>query len=316
MSQFALPNNYFGLLFAPFYQCIAISQTPDPTGAYYRYQYQFSKLNDYPKFGVWPDGYYMAINQFTPVQPAVLPDRASRRSTARRCSPASRAAWSTSTSSRRSESRWHAAVRSRRTGAARPVHPTCTRRWMTTRRAIRTDRLQLWRFRADWTRRPNPRSPGHRTSTSRRSTRTCAGTRVRASRKPARRARLDALPDRLMYRLQYRNFGTHDSLVVNHTVDVDGTDHAGVRWYEIRNPATAPVVHQQGTFAPDALHRWMASAAMDSARQHGDRLQHRRRGTLSPSIRYTGAARDRSPGVDGAGEERSDPGIRVADPHA
>ncbi len=21
-------------------------------------------MNDYPKFGVWPDGYYMAINQF------------------------------------------------------------------------------------------------------------------------------------------------------------------------------------------------------------------------------------------------------------
>ena len=66
LSQFALPNNVFGILFAPFYQCIAISQTGDPTGAYYRYQYEFSKLNDYPKFGVWPDGYYMAINQFTP----------------------------------------------------------------------------------------------------------------------------------------------------------------------------------------------------------------------------------------------------------
>ncbi len=66
MSQFALPNNFFGILFAPFYQCIAISQTPDPTGAYYRYEYQFSKLNDYPKFGVWPDAYYLAINQFSP----------------------------------------------------------------------------------------------------------------------------------------------------------------------------------------------------------------------------------------------------------
>src|SRR4030095_9013018 len=66
LSQFAIPNNFFGLLFAPFYQCVAVSQTPDPTGAYYRYQYEFSKLNDYPKFGVWPDGYYMAINQFAP----------------------------------------------------------------------------------------------------------------------------------------------------------------------------------------------------------------------------------------------------------
>ena len=38
------------------------------------------------------------------------------------------------------------------------------------------------------------------------------------------------MADRLMYRLQYRNFGSHESLVVNHTVDADGTDHAGLRW--------------------------------------------------------------------------------------
>ncbi|MER3515087.1 MAG: hypothetical protein C4310_12475, partial [Chloroflexota bacterium] len=51
----------------PFYQCIAISQTNNPTGSWYRYQFLISntKLNDYPKFGVWPDAYYMAINQFT-----------------------------------------------------------------------------------------------------------------------------------------------------------------------------------------------------------------------------------------------------------
>ncbi|MCB0229254.1 MAG: PKD domain-containing protein, partial [Anaerolineae bacterium] len=62
VSQFALPNYPSG----PFYQCIAVSQTGDPTGAWYRYQFQISatKLNDYPHFGVWPDGYYMSINQF------------------------------------------------------------------------------------------------------------------------------------------------------------------------------------------------------------------------------------------------------------
>ncbi len=62
MSQFALPNYPSG----PFYQCIAVSQTGDPTGAWYRYAFQISatKLNDYPQFGVWPDGYYMSVNQF------------------------------------------------------------------------------------------------------------------------------------------------------------------------------------------------------------------------------------------------------------
>jgi len=62
MSQFALKFT------APmgFHQCIAVSQTPDPTGAWYRYDFLISatKMNDYPKFGVWPDGYYMSVNQF------------------------------------------------------------------------------------------------------------------------------------------------------------------------------------------------------------------------------------------------------------
>ncbi len=63
ISQFALPNYPSG----PFYQCIAISQTPNPTGAWHRYSYIVSntKMNDYPHFGVWPDGYYMTVNQFS-----------------------------------------------------------------------------------------------------------------------------------------------------------------------------------------------------------------------------------------------------------
>ncbi len=62
LSQFALPNFPSG----PFYVCIAVSQTPDPTLAYHRYEYTYSQslLNDYPKFSVWPDGYYMSANQF------------------------------------------------------------------------------------------------------------------------------------------------------------------------------------------------------------------------------------------------------------
>jgi hypothetical protein len=71
---------------------------------------------------------------------------------------------------------------------------------------------------------------------------------------------LEALSDRLMYRLAYRNFGDHESLVVNHSVDVGG--HSGVRWYELRSPAT-PTLFQQGTYAPDSNSRWMGSVAMD-----------------------------------------------------
>ena len=44
---------------APFFNCVAISQTPDPTGAYYRYAFSAPSFPDYPKYGVWPDGYYL-----------------------------------------------------------------------------------------------------------------------------------------------------------------------------------------------------------------------------------------------------------------
>ncbi|MEI6901073.1 MAG: hypothetical protein WCL00_14450, partial [Bacteroidota bacterium] len=60
ISQFSLPNYPNG----PFFEMIAISQTADPTGSYYRYQYSFTEMPDYPKLGVWGDGYYICVNRF------------------------------------------------------------------------------------------------------------------------------------------------------------------------------------------------------------------------------------------------------------
>jgi hypothetical protein len=72
---------------------------------------------------------------------------------------------------------------------------------------------------------------------------------------------LDSLGDRMMFRLAYRNFGDHESLVANHTVG--NASQVSVRWYEIRDPNGTPVVYQQGTYAPNASYRWMGSIAMD-----------------------------------------------------
>jgi hypothetical protein len=98
---------------------------------------------------------------------------------------------------------------------------------------------------------------------------------------------LDAIGDRLMYRLAYRNFGDHESLVVNHTVDA-GAGRAGVRWYEIRDPGGAPAIYQQGTYAPvDTENRWMGSVALD----HVGNLAvgySVASSSVYPSIRYTG----------------------------
>ena len=64
ISQFVLPNYPSG----PFYEEIAISQTGDPTGAYYLYCFMVhaTEMNDYPHFGIWPDGYYMTATSSPP----------------------------------------------------------------------------------------------------------------------------------------------------------------------------------------------------------------------------------------------------------
>src|SRR5437867_120507 len=65
VSQFAVTDNS-GNFQAPYDECIAISQTPNPAGAYYTYTFFLgnNQITDYPHFGVWPDAYYMSTNLF------------------------------------------------------------------------------------------------------------------------------------------------------------------------------------------------------------------------------------------------------------
>ena len=82
---------------------------------------------------------------------------------------------------------------------------------------------------------------------------------------PGTSQKLDDLATRLMYRLQYRNFGGYQVMVTNHTVNASGTGQAGVRWYEMRKYGSNDwELYQQGTFAPaDGAGRWMGSVAMN-----------------------------------------------------
>ena len=286
MSQLALPNLFFGIAFAPFYQCIAISATPDPTGAYYRYQFAFNKLNDYPKLGVWPDAYFMAINQFSPItlqfagQGVIAFDRhrmlAGLPATMQYVDLAS------------VDINLGGMLPADLDGPAPPPgSPGYFVQVDDDAWGYAPDRLQLWRFNVDWA------NPSASTVTGPSvmpvapfDSDLCGYSRT-CIPQPGTAAKVDAMADRLMYRLQYRNFGTHESLVVNHTVDADGTDHAGVRWYEIRDPRTTPAVYQQGTYAPDTDHRWMASAAMDASGNMA--LGFSVSGAATPpSVRYTG----------------------------
>jgi len=90
-----------------------------------------------------------------------------------------------------------------------------------------------------------------------------------------------------MHRLVYQNFDDHETLVMTHSVPTANSQPpVGIRWYEIRNPAS-PVVWQQSTFAPDGNSRWMGSIAMDNA---GDIAvgYSESSSSMFPKISYTG----------------------------
>jgi hypothetical protein len=262
-SQFAL--------FAPdggHHQCIAISVDGDPTGAWYQYDFLISatKINDYPKFGVWPDAYYMTVNQFNENtfdwagQAAVAFDRDAMLEGL----PASMVLFDLFSVNPSFGGQLPTDLDGLPPPEGTPNYfiEADDDDW-----GFESDRLSIWEFHVDWS---DPESstfgidgePSMHLDTDPFEADLCGFNRS-CIPQPDTDQGLDAISDRLMWRLQYRNFGSHASLVANHTVDADGSDLAGVRWYELRDSGTGWEIHQQGTYAPDSEHRWMASAAMD-----------------------------------------------------
>ena len=79
---------------------------------------------------------------------------------------------------------------------------------------------------------------------------------------------LEGITDRMMHRGQTRDFGIRKKAILSHTVDVDGTGKAGVRWYELLNHKDRGwTLKKENTFSPDGDHRWMGSIAMNAAGQ-------------------------------------------------
>jgi len=282
VSQFALPNYPSG----PFYQCIAVSQTGDPTGAWYRYQFQISttKLNDYPHFGVWPDGYYMSINQFVGNTWGGAGAVAFERSKMLVGQPAQMVYFDLYSVDPNLGGMLPADLDGPAPAAGTP---NVFAQMDDNAYGYSPDQLRLYDFHVDWA------NPSNSTFTQSNTLLTaafdsnmCAGSRNCIPQQGTTR-KLDAIADRLMYRLQYRNFGSYQTIVANHTVDATSTDRAGIRWYELRNNGSGWNIYQQGTFSPDATHRWMGSIAMDASGNIG--LGYSASSSTSyASIRYTG----------------------------
>lgn len=283
VSQFALPNYPRG----PFYECIAISQSPDPTGAWYRYQFLVSntKMDDYPKLGVWSDGYYMTVNQFNQgtltwggAGVVVFErDKMLKGQTARMIY----------FDLYGTDPNLGGMLPSDLDGPA-PADGTPNyfvqiddNAW-----GYSPDQIQLWQFKTDWSITSNTKftKVGALPVTAFDSN-MCGGSRNCIPQPGG--TKLDAIADRAMFRLQYRNFGAHQTLAFNHTIDVNGNDLAGVRWYELRNTGGGWSMHQQGTYAPDATNRWMGSVAINSQGEYAIGFSASST-SVYPSIRFTG----------------------------
>ncbi len=257
------------------YQCIAVSTTSDATGTYNRYVFSLpTNFPDYPKISVWPDAYYLTMNEESNTNGAALGayvcalDRASMLVGA-----------AATAQCLQLNSTYNSVLPADLDGSILP--PAGSPNYLMN---LGTNSLNLWQFHVDWV------NPANTTLTGPVNIPVAAfnnGCKASSTCVPqlGTTQLVDGIGDRLMFRLAYRHFADgHESLVVNHTIN--SAIPVAVRWYEVQSPGNNPYIFQQGTFAPDSNNRWMGSIAMD---QMGDIALGYSVSSASkyPAIRYT-----------------------------
>ena len=263
-----------------FYNCVAVSTTGDPTGTYYRYAFTTGgHFPDYPKYGVWRDAYSISTREFLgtsgPFQGvgAYAIDRAQVLAGNPAAQVISFVVPPGGTPYNIGDGLLPADV----DGETMP--PVGAPMYFVGSMdqggpyGAPQDALTLWKFHVDFV---TPANSTFSLATTLPvagfdSVYPCAPTGRNCIPQPgvAASSYLDILSyrQRTLHRLAYRNFGTHEALVTNQSVEA-GPGMAGIRWYEIRDPNGTPAVFQQGTYAPglsDGIHRWMGSIAMDAS---------------------------------------------------
>jgi uncharacterized repeat protein (TIGR01451 family) len=263
-------------------ECIAVSRTSDASGAYNRYGFHLGdNFVDYPKLGVWPDAYYMSANMFDAETESYLGPQPFAFDRAAMLAGAPASFITTGVTGGELEDSYLPADLDGSTpppaGAPNPFieYPG-------------SGSYKVYRFHVDWA---SPASstfalaPGSPTAAG--FTALCPGTwscvpQLGVSGDDF----LDGLGGLMMFRAAYRNFGDHESLVSNYSVDSSGV--AGVRWFELRHVTSGtPTKQQESTYQPDSTWRWMGAAAMDNA---GDLAvgYSASSAAIHPQIRYAG----------------------------
>jgi hypothetical protein len=275
ITDFAFLTDMSGNVLAPAYQCFAASMTGDPVaGGWNFYSIQISDaLNDYEKFGIWPDGLYMSANMFTF-------GAGSAFVTAR--------AWAFNKAQMYAGSPTVKVVTFNIPGGDFAVMPSNARLQTGTPPAGRpnlfmsswqfTNALTVYKFHVDWNSVSLSTFTGPDTPIAATSWPNAA---VGNAGQPGTATLLDVLQIRAMVQNQYTNFGGTESLWLPHTVRRPGNctsvcaptmpnGTAAPRWYQVNvtGGTVAGAIPQAATWDPDAANitnRFMPSLALDRA---------------------------------------------------
>lgn len=243
--------------------CYAVSTSADPLGSYYRYEFLRPLFPDYPRPAVWPDGYYVPSSTSDDrISPAVATQKhacvADRMKMLKGAAATEQCVIVENVNFLN-----NADVDGKATpppGAPNIMMAAGGRQLDT---LLLDHIINVWQFRVDWSNPAKTKITGPEALAVAPYRYLCGGQLSSCVTQPGTERRLDSQGDKLMARLVYRRIGNRESIVATHSIN-SANGGGGVRWYEFRVVANRKVkLHQQGTYAPDSLYRWMGSAAMD-----------------------------------------------------
>ena len=265
-------------------ECIAISKTSDATGEWYLYGFHLgTDFFDYPHFGVWPDAYYMSMNVFDSSGNSFLGPQPFAFDRAKMLTGAP-ATFVTTRDPSVFDSNNDSILPADLDGSTPPPAGAPEPFLMS---GPYNSTWSLFRYHVDFATPANSTFTVGGTLVPAPYTALCLGFSNCVPQKDTGASdNLDALGDRGMFRLAYRNLGGHEALVGNMSVDSSGV--AGIRWYELDHATSGtPSFVQESTYQPDTTWRWMGSAAMD---RDGDLALgfSASSESINPQIRYAG----------------------------
>lgn len=241
----------------PYSMCYAISAGPDPFGPYYRYEFLRPLFPDYPRPAIWRDGYYVPSSTGDDViqKHACVVER----DRLLKGQPASEQCVVID-----GVNFLNSADIDGRELPSRGARNIMMAAGGTQLKNVFEDRAVFaWRFHVDWKRPERTAVTGPERLEVAPYRYLCDGQLTNCVSQPGTDRRLDAQGDKIMSRLVYRKVRGRETIVATHSVNTSAGG-GGVRWYEFRLDRNGGLsLHQQGTYAPDGLFRWMASPAVD-----------------------------------------------------